>query len=717
MNAKIASPKALLPAATVALCFLASIAGIRYVTLDDRWYAAWVWHDSWLGTAYQIAVAHGRFPKPSSYTYFFPYLFESQYLQAAIRLGTILLGTLLAGNLLRRAVGIRGSGILFVLCFFAFAQNSDSHNLFVAYPFAWEFSWICWMAGLLGLMVALKRQSMTFALAGAIIWLVGLQEGFVPQTAIYLLVALAARGSSPNRWRYLVPYFAGLAVWLAVWVFWRVLHPSSYEGAQLRLDAPTVDIAKVIATYSLGGLPFATMLQGDWHMSWYSMRSSLDALSIIKAIAVFMGFKRILQLSTDKNGMELGSRIVWTALALLSLTFLPNIMLGLTPKYQQWVELGSHAYLYSHFSYFAWIGLAVIGLLALNSRWPSRSWILACSIFAALGSLVTDASNFDVNRRQEQLGRRWQTMDSLLQSVAFSNVPAAAGIWMKDSSVTGTEKGDADYWQYVAAAKTQKKLTFSPDLQTVRAAPGGAYYLYVYDEPMTTNQYVVFAPLEASSSESQAVARHFYIFPNSPNPILRAGGRLSCQGSRCIGAATANGQPSPALFDSSFVVSASPGMDSNGVGVVDIDVPTGASVQTIWVNFARNPVDLPSSISVSASRGFYGWESDGISRWNWASLDSELQLRNDQEESASVILEFTLVAGDARSVSIRTSDGTEVANVAIDPTRPGNLRLPLELGPGAMTISLHSDPPALHELDSRKLSFQLRELGLRLSEQ
>ena len=202
-------------------------------------------HDSWIGTALQIAAAHGRFPKPSSYTYFFPYLLESQYLQAAVRLGCILFGALLAGNLLRRAIGIRGSGILFVLCFFAFAQNTDSHNLFVAYPFAWEFSWICWMAGLLGLMVALKaavhgiRMDRVGNLAS---WLArgvcspdgsflagcryGEQIEAIPMEISGALCGWACR---------LVDRLGSLA---------GVSPLSNYEGAQLKLDAAVGDIAE-----------------------------------------------------------------------------------------------------------------------------------------------------------------------------------------------------------------------------------------------------------------------------------------------------------------------------------------------------------------------------------------------------------------------------------------------------------------------------------------
>src|SRR5690606_33345176 len=138
----------------------------------------------------------------SSYSLFFPYLFESQYAQASLRLGSILLSAILAGNLLRRVLGIKGLGSLFALLFFAFAQNDSGHNLFVAYPFVWEFSWICWMVGLLGLLVAIKRQSISFAIVGAAIWLVGLQEGFVPQTLIYIVVVLATHRSLQHRWKY-----------------------------------------------------------------------------------------------------------------------------------------------------------------------------------------------------------------------------------------------------------------------------------------------------------------------------------------------------------------------------------------------------------------------------------------------------------------------------------------------------------------------------------
>lgn len=706
------SRSAILPSAIVALAFLGSIAAIRFATLDDRWYAAWVWRDSWIATAHQFAVAHGRFPKPSTYTFFFPYLFENQYLQSGLRLGTILLSALLAGNLLRRFLRIEGAAILFFLLFFAFAQNHSGHNLFVAYPFAWEFSWICWMAGLLGLVVAIKRQSMPFALAGAAIWLFGLQEGFVPQSFVYVIVALIASARGQKGWRYLAPYIAGLTAWLIVWLIWRLAHPSSYDGSQLRLDASIADISNTIVTYSIGGMPLATLLQGDWHLSWSALKESLDALSLIKAIAVSIGVVRILRLMQLREKPENYAGILFITICLLALVFVPNILVALTPKYQEWVRLGSHAYLYSHFSYFAWIALASTCLLVIYHRWPSRALLMFFALVAGGGSLITDASNFDVNRSQEQLGRRWETMQSLLNSEAFSGVPNTAAVWMRDSSITGSESGDAEYWQYVVQARTGKTLTFTSDLDIANKAAAGGYYLYIYDEPKTENQYVVFALLQAPLDAVAPTSSNIFIFPNSANSMVRAGGVLSCVRSACVGSANANGQASPALFESSFSVSASPKLDAMGVEVVEVAVSPSAEVQTLWVDFARNPVELSTPVSVAAGAGFYGWENNGSIAWNWGSLDSALEIRSHLPYPMLLVLEFTVVVGDSRSIVVSSDAGHELAKLSLDPEHPGVFSLPVEVGTGVTIVKLHSTGPILHDEGVRKLAFQLRDLGL-----
>src|SRR5690606_22687035 len=106
----------------VAIAFLGPIASIQYVTLDDRWYAGWVWGESWRVSAYDLAVAHGRMLKPSSYTYFFPYLIDNVFLRQALRLGTIIMAAWVFARLLQYEIRGRGTALLFCLFFFAFAR-------------------------------------------------------------------------------------------------------------------------------------------------------------------------------------------------------------------------------------------------------------------------------------------------------------------------------------------------------------------------------------------------------------------------------------------------------------------------------------------------------------------------------------------------------------------------------------------------------------------
>ncbi len=706
----------LLSLAIVIIAFLGSISAIRFVTLDDRWYAAWVWSDSWVATAYQFAVAHGRFPKPSTYTFFVPYLFDSEWIQAGIRLSSILLSALIAGNLLQRVLRVRGTGVLFTLFFFAFAQNSFEHNLFVAYPLAWELSWICWMLGLLGLMVAIKTKSMPVALVGTAIWLFGLQEGFVPQTMIFFAVALPASRTERRSWIYLAPYAIGLIIWLAIWLVWRSAHPSTYEGSQLRIVGSVADATRAILTLSIGGMPMASWLQGSWRFTWESFVGSFTTLSAIKALAVFAGGMKMFELAKGARALDNRVRVASLTLTLLVMAFLPNLLVGLTPKYQEWVRLGSHAYLYSHFSYFAWIALGTVCLCAVVRHWPSTALTCILALLAATGSLLTDASNYQINRDQEQFSRRWETMLGVMRSEIFSGIPDGAAIWMADSTTTGSEVGDTEYWQYVVKARTGKSLVFTPDLTIARSASAGAYYLYLYDEQNTENQYVVLAPLDSDPDSSKTRATRFFVFPNTPNKSISISGRFSCNEGDCFGEVSANGRPSAALFEHDFSVLAEASPDKFDVDAVTVEASTPVQVRTIGLNFARNPMQVDAPVVARPTKGFYGWETDGISKWNWATLDSEIEVSSSLDRDIQGVLDFVLVGGDSRVITIHDESGVEFNRVLIDGDHPGHVKIPLVVGKGRRVVRLQSEGVALHEPEARKLAFQLRNLEFHLAE-
>ncbi len=696
--------------AIVAIAFLGSIAGIRFATLDDRWYAAWVWNGTWTGPAYQLAAEHGRLLKPSSYTYFFPYLLDSALYREVLRLGTILLCAWLSGNILQRITRARGVAAFFVLFFFAFALNSNEHNLFVAYPFAWEFSWLTWLLGLLGLIIAIDRQAFAPAIAGTVIWLVGLQEGFVPHTAIYALVAWLAWRRGQHGWRYLAPYLAALAIWMGLWLAWRMANPSAYTGSSLSLESPWI-IVKTMLNYSIGGMPLATVFHGAHPPPPGGYLREIDTLALVKALAVLAASWHLSLVASRAALLSRWRSVLVLALALSSLVLMPNMLIAMTSKYQEWMRLGVGGYLYSHFSYFAWVALGALGVLVALNRWPSRILAGVFAVFAALGSLLTDAANAGVNRQQYEFARRWQTMDQLIRSEAFLALPDKATILFIDDAVTTIVDEDARYWGVRAKAVTGKNVGFTADRSMASVEPGNRYFAYLYDEPETSSQYALLAPIELI--DERKVADKVWIYPNTRNSRMNVSGIIECPHAECVGGVEINGRPGAQLVTGAFKVSGQARPDASGMPSVTLDVAAGVDVSTLHVDFARHTTAQQSVVSLGAGAGFQGWQGDGTARWNWAGADSQLEIRNSLASTLELQVEFWLVGNDTREVGVSDADGRLLATVAITAAQPGYARVHVNALPGVTVLHLHSPeppPPALRELGQ---TFQLRDPSLR----
>lgn len=708
------------------MAFLGSIADIRYVNPDDRWYAAWVWSGSWASIAYDIAVEHGRLLKPSSYTYFFPYLFDNAVYQDVLRLGTTLGTGLLGGLVLARVLRLREVTWLYVLAFFALAQNSANLNLFVNYPFAWEFTWATWLAGLLGLIAALDRQAMRFAVIGTLVMLVGLQEGFIPYAFTLPLIVLACRTPGRPAWRYLVPYGVGVGLWLVCWVLWRIQHPSTYAGSSMGgLDHP-LRALRVILTFSVGGAPMATIFNGEVALTLRSLREQVTVLWFIKALAVAAATMALARLLRDRQPSQ---PLRPLALVALILVFVPNGLLGFTSHYQEWVGNGVRAVHYSQFSYYAWIALIVIGLVAWFGRYRSRMAAVTAAGVLSLASLATDWSNAGFNLEQKQYARRWSTYDGLLRSQAFQALEPGARIVMNDAAITGAPIADTFYWRFVANARADRQVaSIQPDGR--QEAP--THYLYLYDEPRSSNQYALFASLDPADDDERMLTHLIGIYPNSPNERIEISARQLCTGD-CPQTVRVNGVAAPALFSDTFSVVARPLPDARGVPVVTIRSPQLIDVRTVRVTFPRVAPDL-AGLSAVLGRGFHGWLSRGEQRWSWAEPEAEIQIRNDLrplprngDDSVAqrtfdwgsewrLNVDIALWAPTDQTITILDGHGTElgVLRVPAGQTVSRSIPLRVERSAASTPIILSSDgdvlPPAG---DLAPMTFQILRLDLR----
>lgn len=121
--------------------------------------------------------------------------------------------------------------------------------------------------------------------------------------------------------------------------------------------------------FSLGGMPMVTIINGRSMLSAQLILDSFDSLAFIKMVAVFLGVVWIsTNLSRDSAVLRTRMMLVMAG-CLVALAFLPNLGLALTPKYHEWMRSGVRAYSYSHFSYFARVGLGTLLVTANVSRW------------------------------------------------------------------------------------------------------------------------------------------------------------------------------------------------------------------------------------------------------------------------------------------------------------------------------------------------------------
>jgi hypothetical protein len=138
-------------------------------------------------------------------------------------------------------------------------------------------------------------------------------------------------------------------------------------------------------------------------------------------------------------------------------------------------------------------------------------------------------------------------------------------------------------------------------------------------------------------------------------------------------------------------------------------------MRTLAMDSVQNPMQIRPAMTVEAGAGFHGWEGNGASRSIWASPHAELEIANLTDREREVVLEFRIVAGDSRAIEVSTLDGTELERVAVDANAPLLVSTQVSVPRGKLTLQLHSDTPAIHEPESRRLAYQIRDLGLRIN--
>lgn len=203
----------------------------------------------------------------------------------------------------------------------------------------------------------------------------------------------------------------------------------------------------------------------------------------------------------------------------LLLTFSPNFLVSLTPKYQQWAgSLAAKSYAYSSFSHFGIVLISVALLNYLNILASQRFRVIligSLSLIVFLVATATDYHNATVGTAMRKNYDRWQSVDVAIKNDYFSqgenHVVLAPRLWTQASN-TGTGDG---FWSRWAQLKYDTNVNFIKEL-TPSNLDKEIYWFDFFSLQECGNLAVISAKYETSQNHSTVTDVRLVL----ENPVL-----------------------------------------------------------------------------------------------------------------------------------------------------------------------------------------------------
>lgn len=182
------------------------------------------------------------------------------------------------------------------------------------------------------------------------------------------------------------------------------------------------------------------------------------------------------------------------------LLFVPNLLLAITPLYQEAViqngQLGMPA---SYFSYFAFM-LTLVAVMAFMQSWATSKWprriihIFFCLLIIFV-SVSTDITNKYISKYQTMSTYKWHTVDELLKTDILKSIPEgsvlyAPTLWNYIGSVGIHDSYWTDYFSYKLHKEVTVVKELSPNINL-----NSVYYLKYQQSAKELNQYMIFGEI------------------------------------------------------------------------------------------------------------------------------------------------------------------------------------------------------------------------------
>lgn len=458
--------------------------------------------------------------------------------------------------LLKRLFGSQHFAFLAAVCLIAFLQNSLHHNLITSFVAHFMTGLSTLLAALLCFDLYLEQRRRWQVFGAGILYFLSCfsYELFVLYFGLFFVLAVRRvmlQKSIENPlgalqpavlFRHLLPVSTPLAVYLVVYVAYRLYFPTNYSG--IEIDFSPARYLESVHKLTIGALPASLYIRHHYDSIFAYVSENLTGhrsslLYIIGSAriewlvrGVLLSFL-VLMVLRDRPARLSGKTLGLVVLVCLGLFWLPGILPALSVRYQILVQAGLPMYLVTTFSFYAFttaLTAAVLYINGLNMAGPLRRLLHALAVAAVFSlSILTDYSNYHIGKLQGQVHRKWLIVDDFLASPEFAAIPEnsvmyAPTLW-QDSSLAPLVEVKT-YWQRYFRALTQKRvLVIKKESDFKRAVEAGSlprgsvYYLKFSQERKDPNQFLVFARLsEYGVREGRPFLRadEAYVFTRSP---------------------------------------------------------------------------------------------------------------------------------------------------------------------------------------------------------
>jgi hypothetical protein len=726
------------------------IKSAEFGTHDERDYSlqAWTFKNGGVPVfthyAYAMAAAQGRI----GYMWVALPAYVLYLLDPGIRpvyISAIQIGAYVSVALFLSFVVGRLAAMLALVFFLCFGVHAGSHYPDVANPVFFHlgvgaFFLGCtlqiWQRRLFG---GWRRSALAIAIFLMVFWSMGVYEAqdvgcAIVEAAILCWVAREFRRSGQPRpilqsIRAEAPVLIAVAGYFAVYIGWRLIHPSTYDGT--RLGSESLHLGTVIrawAAYTISALPGANIFFGSgaalvhgelsegvsWahffqrHFSWteFILGSGIAIIvwMFISDWAVLWGREagsRTQSAGTGQQSWSLRGRGIALVALMVGVALATQLPLALVPKYNQNLAWAPHVpSFYAFLCFCVGVPAALLAMAAGPIRFRKTTATICALLAFGLLTVSREVSAMVISFQSRDCAPT-ELMEAFLKTKLFASVPdgstiVAPSLWESATLVLPLDSG---YWEAFLNLRTGRHLHVMPGLpgRGIRSRLGGTMYYLEQQTPASDGTVLLLSPLRLGtgegvfSSDSLSVISNQSLAGKDVAFVVSSNDRLAGVNSGVLQTVGLPGEYDGHVFTST--VSIPDGFIPGSAFVVSGGTGSIKMAGLHWESYTPMQFALAGKVRIVFGNGFSGLEKQGGHYWHWSDAPSgtgEITFWNQTERSLDAAFDACISTGYPRpSRLVLTFNGKSDVSSANNVCAPVSRKWRLE--PGKNSLSIHSD--------------------------